>query len=86
MDGASEFYDELETRSADAREADLMAKLPDQVANAKSNAPYFAECLAEIDPAAVTTRAALAALPSGNSETSRPCSRIRAASRRFCFG
>ena len=63
MDGASEFYDELETRSADAREADLMAKLPDQVANAKSNAPYFAECLAEIDPAAVTTRAALAALP-----------------------
>lgn len=63
MSGAPEFYDELETRSADAREAALMARLPGQVANAKSNAPYFKERLAAIDPEAIRSRDALAQIP-----------------------
>jgi phenylacetate-CoA ligase len=58
-----EFYDALETRSADEREADLMARLAGQIANAKQNAPYFTERLANIDAKAVTTREALARVP-----------------------
>lgn len=58
----TEFYDELETRSPDAREAALMAALPKQVALAKST-PGYAGLLADIDPAAITGRTALAALP-----------------------
>ena len=56
-------YDALETRSPAAREAALMRALPQQVANAKTNTPGFAKILAAVDPATVTTRAALAALP-----------------------
>ncbi len=63
MSEAGEFYDALETRSADEREADLMGRLPDQIANAKANAPYFSKLLADIDPARVTTRAALGEIP-----------------------
>jgi phenylacetate-CoA ligase len=59
----SPFYDALETRSADAREAALMAALPKHLAHAKSRAPGWARILAEIDAAAVHTRAALAKLP-----------------------
>jgi phenylacetate-CoA ligase len=57
------FFDDLETRDPAAREAALMAALPAQVAHARAHAPYYAESLADIDPAAVATRAALAALP-----------------------
>ena len=56
-------YDALETRSPAEREAALMRALPQQIANAKTNTPGFAKILAAVDPAAVTTRAALAALP-----------------------
>ncbi|MEQ9812421.1 MAG: AMP-binding protein [Azospirillaceae bacterium] len=56
-------YDALETRSADAREADLMARLRDQIAHAKANAPGHARRLADVDPETVTDRAALARLP-----------------------
>ena len=59
----SDFYDTLETRSADEREAALMAALPRQVAQAQANAAAFAESLAGVDAAAVASRAALAALP-----------------------
>ncbi|MCA1908238.1 MAG: AMP-binding protein [Magnetospirillum sp.] len=59
----SEFYDAKETRSADEREAALMAALPGQVGHAKANAPYFAKLLAGFDAAAITNRAALAQLP-----------------------
>lgn len=59
----SEFYDAKETRSADQREAALMAALPGQVGHAKANTAYFARLLADFDPAAVTDRAALARLP-----------------------
>jgi phenylacetate-CoA ligase len=55
-------HDPLETRSRARREAELMAALPGQVAAAQ-RVPAFAEALAGIDPAAVTTREALARLP-----------------------
>src|SRR3546814_18839155 len=58
-----EYYDNLETRSAEAREAALMAALPGQLAHAKAKAPAYAEMLAEVDPDAVPSRAALAQLP-----------------------
>ena len=56
-------YDALETRDPAAREAALMAALAAQVAHARTNAPGFARILADVDPAAVTSRAALAKLP-----------------------
>jgi len=58
----TEFYDALETRSADEREAALMAALPRQVAAAQRT-PAFAKLLRGVDAAAVDTRGALAALP-----------------------
>ena len=57
------YFDALETRSAGERERALMAALARQIAHAKAHTGAFAECLAYIDPAAVTSRAALAALP-----------------------
>ncbi|WP_448208245.1 phenylacetate--CoA ligase family protein [Azospirillum sp. sgz302134] len=59
----ADFYDSLETRSSDQREAELFAALPAQIAHAKANAPYFARALADVDPASVRDRASLAALP-----------------------
>ncbi|MBV6631713.1 MAG: AMP-binding protein [Alphaproteobacteria bacterium] len=56
-------YDALETRSHDEREARLMAALTDQVAHAKANSAAYADMLADVDPASVTDRAALAKLP-----------------------
>ena len=58
-----DYFDELETRAPEAREAALMAALPAQIAHAKAAAPAYATILAEVDPAAVTDRAALARLP-----------------------
>jgi len=57
------YFDALETRSRDEREAALMAALPVQVAHARTNAPGFARLFAEVDPAQVTSRPALARLP-----------------------
>jgi phenylacetate-CoA ligase len=57
-----EFYDALETRAPQMRERELLAKLPELIARARS-APGWAEQLAGIDPRSVTSRAALAALP-----------------------
>ncbi len=59
----SRHYDALETRAREEREAALMRALPDQIAHAKKNAPFFAEWLRDVDPAAVTSREALARLP-----------------------
>lgn len=59
----TDYFDDLETRDPDAREAALMAALPGQVARARDHAPGFGKILADVDPAAVTGRAALAALP-----------------------
>ncbi len=57
------YYDALETRDPEQREQDLMAKLAQQLAHAKEKSPYYQQLLADIDPASVTSRAALAALP-----------------------
>ncbi len=59
----SAFYDARETRDAATREAELFVGLRQQIAHAKTNAPYFAHMLAGVDPASVVDRAALAALP-----------------------
>ena len=56
-------HDTLETREPAQREADLMTRLSAQLEHAQANAPAFAELLRGVDPASVTTRAALAALP-----------------------
>src|SRR2546421_4860154 len=52
----------LEPRDPAAREQDLFARLPAQVARAMS-APGWAKHLAGVDPKSVTSRAALAKLP-----------------------
>ena len=57
------FYDTLETRTPEQRERDLMARLPEQVRHAKASTAHFARVLGHVDPQAVTSRAALAALP-----------------------
>ncbi|MCW5653877.1 AMP-binding protein [Hydrogenophaga sp.] len=59
----TDFFDTLETRPPEQREADLMAALPAQIAHARQNAPAFADLLADVDPASVDSRAALARLP-----------------------
>lgn len=56
-------YDDLETRSADQREADITAALPRQIAHAMKIAPAMAAHLKGADPALVTDRAALSKLP-----------------------
>jgi phenylacetate-CoA ligase len=56
-------YDELETRDPVRRERELLDALPALVAHAKSNAPFFAALLADVDAASVVDRAALARLP-----------------------
>jgi phenylacetate-CoA ligase len=58
-----EFYDDLETRSADAREAAHGAALPGQVHLARRRAPAYGRILAGVDPAEVRTPADLARLP-----------------------
>jgi phenylacetate-CoA ligase len=58
-----EHYDALETRSADERDAQVARDLPRQIAHAVARAPAIAARLGGIDPQAVTSRAALAALP-----------------------
>lgn len=58
----SEFYDALETRSADERAADLASALPQQIARA-ATLPGYADALAGVDSAAITSAAALVTLP-----------------------
>jgi phenylacetate-CoA ligase len=55
-------YDARETRDPAERERDLMARLPRQISHALG-APGWARHLSGIDAGAVTSRAALAALP-----------------------
>jgi phenylacetate-CoA ligase len=57
------FFDAFETREPAQREAALMAALPAQVAHAKQASAALAQILASVDPAAVTSRQALALLP-----------------------
>ena len=57
------FFDVLETRDPAEREAALLSALPLQLAHAKLASPAFSEILKNVNPAEVTTRAMLAALP-----------------------
>ena len=59
----SEHYDDLETRAPASREADLMARLPAQIAHAQQHSRAFAAILQGVDAKSITTRAALAQLP-----------------------
>jgi len=59
----TDFYDALETRDPAERERDLLAALPRQILQAQTAAPAFATLLADVKPAQVSSRAALAALP-----------------------
>jgi phenylacetate-CoA ligase len=63
MTAESPFYDHLETRSAETREAALLAALRRQLAHAKAHAPAFAATLADIDPQDIVDRRTLALLP-----------------------
>jgi phenylacetate-CoA ligase len=58
----TDHYDSLETRDPEARERDLLARLPALV-EAAMRAPGYARHLKGVDPRAVTSRAALAKLP-----------------------
>jgi phenylacetate-CoA ligase len=58
----TEHHDALETRSPDAREADLFARLP-AVLEAALRAPAYARHLGAIDPSGITDRNALSTLP-----------------------
>lgn len=58
----SQFFDELETRSAEARAAEIAERLPQQVALAQRLAGY-GKSLEGIDASCITTVEALASLP-----------------------
>ena len=57
------FHDTRETRDPEARERELLSRLPAQIANARAAAPAFGRLLADVDPDSVTSREALATLP-----------------------
>ncbi len=59
----SRYPDPRVFRPAAEREADLLTRLPMQIAHAKEHTSYFAKSLAHIDAQAITTREALAKLP-----------------------
>jgi phenylacetate-CoA ligase len=63
MTDTSRYYDALETRTPEAREAALLAALRRQIAHAKAAAPALARLLADIEPADVVDRSSLALLP-----------------------
>ncbi|MBV8538370.1 MAG: AMP-binding protein [Alphaproteobacteria bacterium] len=59
----TEYFDELETRDPEVRDAAQFDALAEQIERAKAKAPALAEHLARVDPVAVRSRAALARLP-----------------------
>ena len=58
-----DFHDTRETRDPEARERELLSRLPAQIAHARAAAPAFGRLLADVDPDSVTSREALATLP-----------------------
>jgi phenylacetate-CoA ligase len=62
-DANRKHYDDLETRAPEAREGALFARLPGLIAHAKAHAPGWAERLQAVEPAAITSRKALANIP-----------------------
>ncbi|HCH23172.1 MAG TPA: AMP-dependent synthetase [Oceanospirillaceae bacterium] len=57
------FYDDLETRSAQQREADQIAAVAAQVAHAKASCSAWADILADVDAADINSAEAIAQLP-----------------------
>ena len=57
------FFDDLERRAPEAREADLFARLPAFLTNATREAPGLGRWLDGVDVAALTSREALARVP-----------------------
>ncbi len=57
------FPDPRETRSSAERETDLFARLGQQIAYAKNATTAFVKSLVDVDPASITSRAALSTLP-----------------------
>lgn len=63
MTGSGSFFDELETRSADARQAALAADLPAQIRLAREKSEAYAKLLSDVVPEDVSDMAALSRLP-----------------------
>ncbi len=59
----NKYFDALEARAPAEREAALLAALPRHIAHAKQSSPAFAALLADVNPAEITSRSALAQLP-----------------------
>jgi phenylacetate-CoA ligase len=59
----SSFYDALEARDPRQREADLLSRLPAQIAHAREHAAFYRNAFAGVDARTIATREALAALP-----------------------
>jgi phenylacetate-CoA ligase len=59
----TDFFDALETRSPDQREAAQMAALPGQLAHAKQRSAAYADILRDIDVAGIESRTALTRIP-----------------------
>jgi phenylacetate-CoA ligase len=59
----TEHFDTLETRDPEVRERAQAAALPARIALAKGRTVAYAKILADVDPASITSRAALAQLP-----------------------
>ncbi|MBE0692525.1 MAG: AMP-binding protein, partial [Aquamicrobium sp.] len=57
------FFDDLERRAPEAREADLFSRLPGFLATAMRETPGLGRWLDGVDPATLTSRQALARLP-----------------------
>ncbi len=60
---AGQFFDDLETRDAQEREASLLEGLSRQIANAQSRSSAFGKILKGVDAADIGSREALAKLP-----------------------
>ncbi len=56
-------YDDLETRSPEARESALLTALPAQIENARQKAPAYGALLEGVSANSIDSRAALAELP-----------------------
>ena len=63
MTASDGFFDDLETRSADARASALASALPAQIGLAKEKSSAYAQLLADVAPQDVTDMAALSRLP-----------------------
>ena len=58
-----QYFDSLETRTAEQRADDMARQLPEIIAHAKDKTEGYRSFLADIDPHQITDREALAALP-----------------------